>query len=64
MCVCYIKYIQDYNKCCFITVTQGAWTIEGNKLIGKFTRVDNGKELIAVREVSGNELIQVSCKKH
>lgn len=40
------------------TELTGAWTIEGNKLIGKFTRVDNGKELIAVREVSGNELIQ------
>lgn len=40
------------------TELTGTWSIEGNKLIGKFTRVDNGKELIAVREVSGNELIQ------
>ncbi|GAB1288082.1 Fatty acid-binding protein, intestinal [Apodemus speciosus] len=40
------------------TEVTGTWSIEGNKLIGKFTRVDNGKELITVREVSGNELIQ------
>ncbi|CAO2599950.1 Fatty acid-binding protein, intestinal [Lemmus lemmus] len=40
------------------TELSGAWSLEGNKLIGKFTRVDNGKELIAVREVSGSELIQ------
>ncbi|XP_038167995.1 fatty acid-binding protein, intestinal [Arvicola amphibius] len=40
------------------TELSGTWNLEGNKLIGKFTRVDNGKELIAVREVSGNELIQ------
>ncbi|KAK7809955.1 hypothetical protein U0070_024875 [Myodes glareolus] len=46
------------------TELSGTWSLEGNnKLIGKFTRVDNGKELIAVREVSGDELIQVSCKK-
>ncbi|XP_057650152.1 fatty acid-binding protein, intestinal [Chionomys nivalis] len=41
------------------TELSGTWNLEGNnRLIGKFTRVDNGKELIAVREVSGNELIQ------
>nr|XP_048312934.1 fatty acid-binding protein, intestinal [Myodes glareolus] len=40
------------------TELSGTWNLEGNKLIGKFTRVDNGKELIAVREVSGDELIQ------
>lgn len=40
------------------TELTGTWTMEGNKLVGKFKRVDNGKELIAVREISGNELIQ------
>ncbi|XP_041511995.1 fatty acid-binding protein, intestinal-like [Microtus oregoni] len=41
------------------TELNGTWNLEGNnRLIGKFTRVDNGKELVAVREVSGNELIQ------
>ncbi|XP_055484268.1 fatty acid-binding protein, intestinal isoform X2 [Psammomys obesus] len=39
------------------TELSGTWSMEGNKLIGKFTRVDNGKELLAVREVSGGELI-------
>lgn len=40
------------------TELTGTWSMEGNKLIGKFKRVDNGKELIAVREVSGDELVQ------
>ncbi|KAL1772525.1 fatty acid-binding protein, intestinal [Sigmodon hispidus] len=40
------------------TELNGAWSLDGNKLIGKFKRVDNGKELIAVREISGSELIQ------
>ncbi|XP_051021666.1 fatty acid-binding protein, intestinal [Acomys russatus] len=40
------------------TELSGTWSMEGNKLVGKFTRVDNGKELLAVREVSGSELIQ------
>nr|1ICN_A Chain A, INTESTINAL FATTY ACID BINDING PROTEIN [Rattus norvegicus] len=40
------------------TELTGTWTMEGNKLVGKFKRVDNGKELIAVQEISGNELIQ------
>ncbi|XP_021516745.1 fatty acid-binding protein, intestinal [Meriones unguiculatus] len=39
------------------TELSGTWNMEGNKLVGKFTRVDNGKELLAVREVSGGELI-------
>lgn len=40
------------------TELTGTWSMEGNRLIGQFKRVDNGKELIAVREVSGDELIQ------
>ncbi|XP_006991933.1 fatty acid-binding protein, intestinal [Peromyscus maniculatus bairdii] len=40
------------------TELNGTWSLEGNKLIGKFKRIDNGKELIAVREISGGELIQ------
>lgn len=40
------------------TELTGTWSMEGNKLIGKFKRVDNGKELIAVREISGDELVQ------
>ncbi|XP_008844269.1 fatty acid-binding protein, intestinal isoform X2 [Nannospalax galili] len=40
------------------TELTGVWNIEGNKLVGKFTRADNGKELLVVREISGGELIQ------
>ncbi|XP_069878614.1 fatty acid-binding protein, intestinal [Dipodomys merriami] len=40
------------------TELTGSWTIEGNKLVGNFQRVDNGKELKAVREVMGSELVQ------
>ncbi|KAK7809953.1 hypothetical protein U0070_024873, partial [Myodes glareolus] len=45
------------------TELKGTWSLEGNKLIAKFIRVDNGKELTDICEVSGDELIQVSCKK-
>lgn len=34
--------------------------MEGNKLVGTFTRKDNGKVLTAYREVIGDELVQVS----
>jgi len=34
--------------------------MEGNKLVGTFTRKDNGKTLTAHREVIGDELVQVS----
>uniref|UniRef100_A0A8I3W641 Fatty acid binding protein 2 n=1 Tax=Callithrix jacchus TaxID=9483 RepID=A0A8I3W641_CALJA len=44
------------------TELSGTWTLEGNKLIGKFKRTDNGKELNTVREIIGGELVQVSCK--
>uniref|UniRef100_A0A8C0WZQ9 Cytosolic fatty-acid binding proteins domain-containing protein n=1 Tax=Castor canadensis TaxID=51338 RepID=A0A8C0WZQ9_CASCN len=40
------------------TEVNGNWHLEGSKLIGNFKRVDNGKELIAIREVVGGELIQ------
>uniref|UniRef100_A0ABI7XLT6 Lipocalin/cytosolic fatty-acid binding domain-containing protein n=1 Tax=Felis catus TaxID=9685 RepID=A0ABI7XLT6_FELCA len=44
------------------TELSGAWSLEGNKLVGKFKRVDNGCELNAIREIVGGELVQVSCK--
>ncbi|XP_043829286.1 fatty acid-binding protein, intestinal [Dromiciops gliroides] len=40
------------------TELNGSWSMEGNKLVGKFKRVDNGNELIAVREIVGDELVQ------
>ncbi|KAK1175012.1 fatty acid-binding protein, intestinal [Acipenser oxyrinchus oxyrinchus] len=36
----------------------GNWTVEGDKLVGKFNRKDNGKELLTVREIIANELVQ------
>ncbi|NXO82877.1 FABPI protein, partial [Sitta europaea] len=40
------------------TELSGTWTLEGNKLVGTFTRKDNGKVLKAVREIVGDELVQ------
>ncbi|NWT80353.1 FABPI protein, partial [Lanius ludovicianus] len=40
------------------TELSGAWTLEGNKLVGTFTRKDNGKVLKACREIVGDELVQ------
>ncbi|NXO05995.1 FABPI protein, partial [Oriolus oriolus] len=40
------------------TELSGAWTQEGNKLVGTFTRKDNRKELKACREIVGDELVQ------
>ncbi|XP_046947610.1 fatty acid-binding protein, intestinal isoform X1 [Lynx rufus] len=40
------------------TELSGAWSLEGNKLVGKFKRVDNGCELNAIREIVGGELVQ------
>nr|XP_002717272.1 fatty acid-binding protein, intestinal [Oryctolagus cuniculus] len=40
------------------TEVSGAWNIEGNKLVGKFKRLDNGNELNTVREIVGGELVQ------
>ncbi|XP_059122173.1 fatty acid-binding protein, intestinal-like [Peromyscus eremicus] len=39
------------------TELKGSMSLEGNKLTGKFKRIDNGKDVIAVREISGDELI-------
>ncbi|XP_047422873.1 fatty acid-binding protein, intestinal [Sciurus carolinensis] len=40
------------------TELSGTWSLEGNKLVGRFKRTDNGKELNTVREITGDELIQ------
>ncbi|NXT20681.1 FABPI protein, partial [Syrrhaptes paradoxus] len=40
------------------TELTGSWNMEGNKLVGTFTRKDNGKALTAHREVVGDELVQ------
>uniref|UniRef100_A0A8I3S7G9 Fatty acid binding protein 2 n=1 Tax=Canis lupus familiaris TaxID=9615 RepID=A0A8I3S7G9_CANLF len=40
------------------TELTGTWNLEGNKLVGKFKRVDNGNELNAIREIIGGELVQ------
>ncbi|XP_010338650.2 fatty acid-binding protein, intestinal [Saimiri boliviensis] len=40
------------------TELSGTWTLDGNKLIGKFKRIDNEKELNTVREIIGGELVQ------
>ncbi|EPY80581.1 fatty acid-binding protein, intestinal [Camelus ferus] len=36
----------------------GSWSLEGNKLVGKFKRLDNGNELNTVREIIGGEMVQ------
>ncbi|NXG56320.1 FABPI protein, partial [Hemiprocne comata] len=41
------------------TELTGSWNMEGNKLVGKFTRKDNGKLLAASREIVGDELVQI-----
>ncbi|NXA06030.1 FABPI protein, partial [Sapayoa aenigma] len=40
------------------TEVTGCWNLEGNKLVGTFTRKDNGKVLKACREIVGDELVQ------
>ncbi|XP_026703444.1 fatty acid-binding protein, intestinal [Athene noctua] len=40
------------------TELTGSWNMEGNKLVGTFTRKDNGKVLTAHREIVGEELVQ------
>ncbi|NXX51186.1 FABPI protein, partial [Tricholaema leucomelas] len=40
------------------TELSGSWNMEGNKLVGSFTRKDNGKVLTACREIVGDELVQ------
>ncbi|XP_047574289.1 fatty acid-binding protein, intestinal isoform X1 [Lutra lutra] len=40
------------------TEFSGTWNLEGNKLVGKFKRIDNGNALNTVREIIGGELVQ------
>ncbi|NXG11390.1 FABPI protein, partial [Sakesphorus luctuosus] len=40
------------------TELTGSWNLEGNKLVGTFTRKDNGKVLKAYREIVNDELVQ------
>uniref|UniRef100_A0A8D0C9D4 Fatty acid binding protein 2 n=1 Tax=Salvator merianae TaxID=96440 RepID=A0A8D0C9D4_SALMN len=40
------------------TELHGNWELKDNKLVGTFTRKDNGKELVALREIVGDELVQ------
>ncbi|NWR93543.1 FABPI protein, partial [Furnarius figulus] len=40
------------------TEVNGSWNLEGSKLVGTFTRKDNGKVLKAFREIVGDELVQ------
>ncbi|XP_021540132.1 fatty acid-binding protein, intestinal [Neomonachus schauinslandi] len=40
------------------TELSGTWNLEGNKLVGKFKRIDNGNELNAIREIIDGELVQ------
>ncbi|KAM9295198.1 fatty acid-binding protein, intestinal [Morus bassanus] len=40
------------------TELTGSWNMEGSKLVGTFTRKDNGKALTAHREIVGDELVQ------
>ncbi|XP_004386865.1 fatty acid-binding protein, intestinal [Trichechus manatus latirostris] len=44
------------------TELSGSWSLEGNKLVGKFKQVDNGNELNTVREIIGGELVQVNLE--
>ncbi|NXO04733.1 FABPI protein, partial [Rhinopomastus cyanomelas] len=41
------------------TELRGSWSTEGNKLVGTFTRKDNGKVLKVSREILGDELVQI-----
>uniref|UniRef100_A0AAA9S398 Fatty acid binding protein 2 n=1 Tax=Bos taurus TaxID=9913 RepID=A0AAA9S398_BOVIN len=40
------------------TEISGAWALEGDKLVGKFKRLDNGNALNTVREIIGGEMVQ------
>eukprot|EP00075_Anas_platyrhynchos_P006741 XP_021123761.2 fatty acid-binding protein, intestinal isoform X1 [Anas platyrhynchos] len=40
------------------TELTGSWNLEGDKLVGTFTRKDNGKPLKAYREIVSDELVQ------
>ncbi|CAI5784446.1 fatty acid-binding protein, intestinal [Podarcis muralis] len=40
------------------TELHGNWDLKGSQLVGTFNRKDNGKELKALREIEGDEMIQ------
>ncbi|MXQ81541.1 hypothetical protein E5288_WYG011859 [Bos mutus] len=40
------------------TEVSGKWALEGDKLVGKFKRLDNGNALNTVREIIGGEMVQ------
>ncbi|XP_003221855.1 fatty acid-binding protein, intestinal isoform X1 [Anolis carolinensis] len=40
------------------TELQGNWDVKDGKMVGTFKRKDNGKELLALREIVGDEMIQ------
>ncbi|XP_027399530.1 fatty acid-binding protein, intestinal [Bos indicus x Bos taurus] len=40
------------------TEISGKWALEGDKLVGKFKRLDNGNALNTVREIIGGEMVQ------
>nr|XP_033785145.1 fatty acid-binding protein, intestinal-like [Geotrypetes seraphini] len=40
------------------TELEGTWNLEKDKMVGVFTRKDNGKVLNTTREIVGGELIQ------
>nr|XP_033794009.1 fatty acid-binding protein, intestinal-like isoform X2 [Geotrypetes seraphini] len=43
------------------TEVEGTWNLEKDKMVGVFTRKDNGKVLNTTREIVGGELIQSLC---
>nr|AFM86294.1 fatty acid-binding protein, intestinal-like protein [Callorhinchus milii] len=40
------------------TELNGSWETDGDKLVGKFSRKDNGKVLTTVRDIVGGEVVQ------
>nr|AFM86533.1 fatty acid-binding protein, intestinal-like protein [Callorhinchus milii] len=40
------------------TKLNGSWETDGDKLVGKFSRKDNGKVLTTVRDIVGGEMVQ------
>nr|AFM86149.1 fatty acid-binding protein, intestinal-like protein [Callorhinchus milii] len=40
------------------TELNGSWETDGDKLVGKFSRKDNGKVLTTVRDIVGGEMVQ------
>nr|AFM85917.1 fatty acid-binding protein, intestinal-like protein [Callorhinchus milii] len=40
------------------TELNGSWETDGDKLVGKFSRKDNGKVLTTVRDIVGGEMVR------